>query len=267
MTYENNLSIEKEEIIIVDPIKYIKYGWNRDKSDKNDLIFTPLKNLKFKRKFILNNLPPVIDQDKLGSCTSMSVCNAILYCEMLESTKEIVAKSPLFVYYNTRGIDGNVNEDSGASIRNTIKSINKSGLCSEKKWPYNITQFTEKPTFDCYKEAKEFRKLKYERIIQNVYDIKAAIYSGYPIVFGITIYNSIKKSTVNHSGIIPLSTNDSEILGYSTFLCCGWDDNCRLFNIQTPWGEKWGKKGYGYLSYDYLTNPTLCGDFWKITFK
>ena len=40
--------------------------------------------------------------------------------------------SRLFIYYNEREIEGTINEDSGAMIRDGIKSVNKQGVCPNR---------------------------------------------------------------------------------------------------------------------------------------
>ena len=57
---------------------------------------------------------------------------------------------------------------------------------------------------------------------------------------------------------------DSQIGGHCIILV-SWDDSMRLFGIQNSWGEEWGDKGFGYMSYDYLLKPELASDFWLIS--
>ena len=61
--------------------------------------------------------------------------------------------SRLFIYYNEREMEHTVYSDSGARIRDGIKSVNKQGVCPETVWPYDIEKFTDKPPQDCYKDA------------------------------------------------------------------------------------------------------------------
>lgn len=268
MTYKNDeiSSIEDEGFVIIQPIQYNRYGWNKDNDDTRDIHFIPSDNIVFNRKFSLRkNMPPVLNQGKLGSCTSSSICNAISFCEIINNKNTYRPKSILFNYYNQREMNGYINEDLGASIRNSIKSINKHGVCFEETWPYDITQFTEKPPPNCYKEARNHKIVKYERISPNINDIKSAIISGFPVIFGFIVFDSIEKPTTTRSGIIPIPSSNSKKLGGHCVLCCGWDDSRRLFEIMNSWGTEWGNNGYGWISYDYIINSKLSSDFWKIT--
>jgi len=260
-------SIEQEALVIVNSIKYNRYGCNKDKEDTRDFQYTPPKDITLEHKFTLcEKMPPILNQGKLGSCTANGICNAIRYCEMVEGIDSCKPRSRLFIYYNERDMEGNVNEDLGAQIRDGMKSINTQGACYEETWPYDITQFCEKPTPSCYKEGKEHRAIKYERITQDITHIKHAIQSGFPVVFGFVVFESMERKTVTMSGIIPYPGEGSKQIGGHCVVCCGWDDSRKLFTIMNSWGTKWGNKGYGYLSYDYLSNPDLANDFWKITF-
>jgi len=163
-------------------------------------------------------------------------------------------------------MEGTVEEDKGARIRNGIKSINKLGACFEKTWPYDIIQFTERPSKEAYMEAKAHRALKYHRVDQTEQSLKQAINTGFPVIFGFVVYNSINKETVTRSGIIPIPMSKDAQIGGHCVLLCGWNDSQRLFQIQNSWGENWGVQGFGYMSYDYLLNPELADDFWLVTF-
>ena len=76
-------SIENEEIVIVPPIQYNRYGWNIDKEDDRDFRINTPENITFARSFTLREkMPPILNQGKLGSCTANGICNAIRFCEV-----------------------------------------------------------------------------------------------------------------------------------------------------------------------------------------
>ena len=56
-----------------------------------------------------------------------------------------------------------VDSDSGAQIRDGIKSVAKQGDCPETEWPYVIAKFKTKPPKACYADALKYRMVSYER--------------------------------------------------------------------------------------------------------
>lgn len=55
----------------------------------------------------------------------------------------------------------------------------------------------------------------------------------------------------------------SEEGGHLTALA-GYDDGKDWTILRNSWGIPWGDGGYGYIPYQYLTNPKYAGDFWEI---
>jgi C1A family cysteine protease len=115
--------------------------------------------------------------------------------------------SRLFIYYNERAIEGSVKSDSGAMIRDGIKTLAKQGVCSEKTWPYVISKFSVKPTAACYKEAAQHQITSYERIL-TVDEMRTCLADGYPFVFGFTVYESFESQHVARTGMA-----DAEVEG------------------------------------------------------
>ena len=46
----------------------------------------------------------------------------------------ILVISRLFIYYNERKIENTIDSDSGASLRDGIKTIHNIGVCKEDDW-------------------------------------------------------------------------------------------------------------------------------------
>jgi C1A family cysteine protease len=82
----------------------------------------------------------VEDQGQLGSCTANALAGAL---EFLERKDKVSFEdfSRLFIYYDERAVEHTIKSDSGAMIRDGIKTLAKQGVCSEKKWPYIISKF------------------------------------------------------------------------------------------------------------------------------
>ncbi len=86
-----------------------------------------------------SKFPPAYDQGELGSCTANAIAGAIQFGRRKHKQKPDFIPSRLFIYYNERAMEGTVSVDSGAQIRDGIKSVVKQGACSEKTWPYQIS--------------------------------------------------------------------------------------------------------------------------------
>tara|TARA_B100001287_G_C22533521_1_gene458555 strand:+ start:22 stop:837 length:816 start_codon:yes stop_codon:yes gene_type:complete len=253
------------------------YGWKRDLPDRRDKVVKyeiskeidtgEDKDNNDNTKNIIDlrsKCPPVYNQGKLGSCTANGIAAVYQFDEMKQNNEDIFMPSRLFIYYNERKMEGNVNNDSGASIRDGIKSINKKGVCSEDDWPYDIDVFTEEPPVECYEEAKNHRSLKYQRVKQKEGQLKEALKAGYPVVFGFSVYESFESETVKQTGIVPMPEKDEKMLGGHCVVLVGYNDDKKLWIVRNSWGEEWGDKGYCYFPYEYITDKDLASDFWQV---
>jgi C1A family cysteine protease len=241
------------------------YGWLPDLPDHRDLLYSAIapKVARMPRKVDLQSqCSPVEDQGQLGSCTANSLAGALEFLELKEGT-QLVDLSRLFIYYNERVIEGTVDQDSGAFIRDGIKSLAKQGVCHEKQWPYKISRFKRKPTKPCYKEAKKHRIISYHRI-NTVEEMRSCLAEGYPFVFGFTVYESFESREVAQSGVLDMPKPKEKVVGGHAVMGAGYDDDKERFLIRNSWGSDWGKKGYFTIPYAYLANRNLSDDFWTI---
>ena len=136
--------------------------------------------------------PPVYDQGQLGSCTGNAIAGAIQFDREKQSLKPDFVPSRLFIYYNERVIEGTVSQDSGAQIRDGIKSVAQQGVPAESDWPYDITKFAQKPPSKAYSDAALDKAVSYKRVVQTLAQLKSCLASGYPFVFGFTVYESFE---------------------------------------------------------------------------
>jgi C1A family cysteine protease len=208
--------------------------------------------------------PPVFNQGQLGSCTANAIGNAHRFDQMKQNKGKSFAPSRLFIYYNERDMEGTVGEDSGAMIRDGIKSIAQLGVCDEKDWPYVINKFANKPSASCYTEALEHQALSYQRVTQSLTQMKGCLASGFPFVFGFTVYESFESDAVAKSGDVPLPSQGEQVLGGHAVLAVGYDDKTQRFIVMNSWGTDWGKKGFFTMPYAYLAEGNLADDFWTV---
>lgn len=241
-----------------------KYGWKADTDDPRDkrMKLAPhQKVLPLPTRFSLRSkMPPVYNQDILGSCTNQAVGALFHYRELTDDNPRLVTPSVLFGYYNTRRLEGTVREDSGAEIRNAIKSAATWGLCEDVLWPYKIGKFAVRPPAKAYKQAKLYKAVNYWRVPQDPFALKYSLFADSPVVYGQAWYENFEAPEVLGSGVLPSASG--RVLGGHAILLTGWDDDKRCFEFRNSYGEEWGDGGYGWVDYDFLTNPEQCSDFW-----
>ena len=91
-----------------------------------------------------------------------------------------VSRLFIYYYYNERVIEHTTKSDSGAMIRDGIKTVVKQGLCSERKWPYVISKFSVKPPAACYSEALQHQVTSYQRILTGD-EMRTCLGSGFSL--------------------------------------------------------------------------------------
>jgi C1A family cysteine protease len=131
-----------------------KYGWIPDLPDQRDFTYLKLvaKIPSVPPKVDLRQTcSPIEDQGNLGSCTACALVGNLEFLKF--KTQPSLDFSELFLYYNERAIRHTVNTDSGASLRDGIKTLIKVGDCEEPLWPYVIPEFTERPSPAVYQNA------------------------------------------------------------------------------------------------------------------
>jgi C1A family cysteine protease len=251
--------------------KYI-YNYKRQKDDLRDLYFDQVITSKIAcpPKVDLREtgfVPPVLDQGHLGSCVTNATANALEFCLKKEHGVDF-APSRLYMYYYTRLMEGNPGEDTGCTIRDCMREIHTYGVCDEVSWPYDISKFTIRPNNKCTREGKTHIKgFKYLAVRQSLDKIKQVLAEGFPIVFGVDVYESFESETALKTGDIPMpNTRTERLLGGHAILMTGYSDETKLFTFENSWGEKVGNKGYFTLPYDYVLDSTLSSDFWTIKF-
>ena len=208
--------------------------------------------------------PPVYDQGQLGSCTANAIGGAIEFDQMKQGLAQIFVPSRLFIYYNERAIEGTISSDSGAMMRDGIKTVANQGACPEPMWPYIISKFKIRPTTACYTEGAKHTAVTYQRLVQTLTQMQGRLASGYPFVFGFTVYESFETMAVARTGHAPMPSSREGVVGGHAVCAVGYDDGQRWFICRNSWGTSWGMRGYFTIPYSYLIDDNLSADFWTI---
>lgn len=202
-------------------------------------------------------LPAPLDQGPLGACTF----NAIALALKVELALDELP-SRLMGYYNERAIEGTVLEDSGAMISDGFQTLVDLGVCRESLWPYDVSRFAERPSFEAYEDAANHRVLRGAyRIPDDQYRtlaVCAAIASGSLVVWGTELDGAFEDLT---PGDTWLGVRGIPIGGHAMVLHA-YDGYGARFKTRSSWGD-WCDGGSAWVSAGAVMSPAA-SDFWVV---
>jgi C1A family cysteine protease len=235
--------------------------WVPDKLDSRDYKYQLTTKSSPNSVDLRSYCSPIENQGSLGSCTGQAIAGAIELLNKRNGNYRDISR--LFIYYYERLILGTVNYDSGAYIRDGIKSTNKYGASLESYWPYNIKKYRQEPIIEAKNDALNRKVTRYERIT-NLEGFIDALSNGYPIIMGFNVYTSFMSSTVTRTGVMPYpNTKREKLLGGHAVLIVGYIKSKKVLIARNSWGTSWGDKGYFYMPFDIIS-PSMSDDYWII---
>jgi hypothetical protein len=255
----------------------MEIGFSKDRNRPSLLLTSPPTGKLPERIDLQPFMSPIEDQGQIGSCTAQTVIGLVEYLQ-ISMFGQYVDASRLFLYKATRDLL-QLEGDSGAYIRETIKAAAMFGVCPEQYWEYREEAFDDEPSAFCYSFAANYKRMSYYRL-QNLDEIKRSIAQGYPVALGFTCYESIDGPEVSRTGIIPYPVKGERVVGGHAVLAVGYADDPDAKKkkrideggliIRNSWGTSWGADGYGFLPYSYIlgghrSRPPLSEDYWTMT--
>lgn len=261
---KNLLTTNMKQLLRPDGIA--KYHWVRDLPDHRDHMFTAVAPTLPASVDLRTYASPIEDQGQLGSCTGNAIAGAIELIDKKGNKRLDVSR--LFIYYEERVLEGSVNYDAGAYIRDGIKVCYTKGAPLESLWPYNIRKWATKPPTAAYSDALNRKVTGYQRCA-NFTAVKNALALGNPVVIGFDVYESFEQGAwqyANGSGLMPYpNTSTEQILGGHAVCLVGYNDSTQRFICRNSWGTSWADKGYFYMPYQVIQNTGMSSDFWVIS--
>jgi C1A family cysteine protease len=248
------------------PSAFGAYGWQPQLPDLRDARLSIPATTALPSEVDLSatpDMPPVYDQGQLESCTANALAAAVDFDNHLQ-TKQFLTPSRLWIWYQERLMEGHVDQNVGAQLRDGAKVVAKLGVCRESVWPYDPASFAQAPPQQDYTDALQDRVLKYAAVPQDLWSLKSVLASGRPIVLGITVYSELESPQVAATGIVPMPNPGDKVVGGHAVVLVGYNDAVDRFLVRNSWGTGWGKQGYFELPYLYVTSPSLAGDFWVL---
>jgi len=278
----------------------------RAETKKIDVTSTEIQNtvkqqLKNKVDLRADINSAIIQQGLLNSCSACALAIAV-EAKFKRENKEFVNDgvkttnaSQMFIYYNEREIEGKVDINATVFIRNGIKSLFNSGICSDKLWPYPkdalpeyvieamntgtssdvqqavgkaVKQYqkevqvviSETPSPSAIAQAKKHRISRYASLsIENGLDeLKHALSKGLPFVFGMMV--PVGFFITPETGLFKMPSKDTKRLGGHAMIAVGFDDQKQHFIVRNSYGVDFGDNGYCYIPYEFFTSSYPTAD-------
>jgi C1A family cysteine protease len=240
-----------------------KYSWRPEIPDHRDHTFSLTAPSLPKYIAPLGSSNIVVDQGHLGSCTGNAVTTAL---EISLNTQETYSR--LMTYYNGRMIEGTVEYDAGAQIRDVIKGVQMYGISTETKWPYDISKFAEHPSNDAYANAMTLLpKIGSYQRLNTLMDVKVAIAHKLPVIFGFAVPDYFESPGVARDAWVNFPKSTTNIIGGHAVCAVGYDERggVPFMWARNSWGKNWGIGGDFKMPYTWFTDPSkLVDDMWVI---
>lgn len=193
---------------------------------------------------------PVENQGQINSCTANAAVGALEY---LYRKRDGVAPelSRMFVYFNSRRLNGTIQQDTGARISEAMGAVLAYGACRAELWPYAPELFAQQPPQPVYLDAMGHEALQFARV-PGVDGAVRALAAGLPVVFG-TFLPKRCYDEAAQTGRMPPTTpaerNASAPPMGHAMLLVGYDLDAKELLVRNSWGAEWGEQGYCRLGF------------------
>lgn len=213
---------------------------------------------------VIQWLPPIKDQGPIGSCTAQAAGAAreVLTSKVGHQPQPL---SELWLYYETRRKFWDINEDSGAYLREAMAIVRGRGVALEIDWPYVASRWRDPPPAASYGPALNYRNVNYYRIA-NLNEMIACIAAGWPFVFGFPIHPNFQEA--EETGIVPLP-NSSLVLGWHAVLAYGYRTDPAAvgggwLDARNSWGTVFGSDATLHFPWQFIRTRAALGDVWAL---
>lgn len=237
-------------------------GYSPDLADFRDIPYVKPNAPVAPSANLFAGMPPIWSQLNGGTCVGHGVNRNVEYVFRKNGQLDFMP-SRLLTYYNARLFEGTESYDSGAQIRDGIKAVASYGVADEAEWAYDLSNINTRPPQNVYDDAAKHLAISYYRLDPDLDQIRACINEGFPIVFGMTVYESFESAQTAQTGDVKVPAPGEAPIGGHCMVGSGYDDSTRFVDVDNSWGENWGRGGRCRIPYQLFTDGTV-SDIWTI---
>ncbi|MBI3705959.1 MAG: DUF4384 domain-containing protein [Rhizobiales bacterium] len=221
---------------------------------------------------LTSRMPFPGDQGRLGSCQAWATAYAARsYYTAKNEARDLRESqnvpSPNYVFHLAR--DLNKSCDAGSNVLKTVEILKK-GALSLAEYPYS-SECAAPPPPQVVAKASDFRVLGYQKVdFKNLDDIKGQLYRSNPVIISFassfgggpavspnstapaTPFTRLKGDQTYNDPSIDFRGKDESKFGWHAMVIAGYDDRRQAFRLVNSWGQRWGDRGYLWLSYDLV---------------
>lgn len=215
----------------------------RDSMDFRDLIYRPALIALAPRLVPERRRLVILDQEDQGACTGFGLAAVVNFLEWERNPARPRRVSPRMLYEMALRHDQWPGQDyEGSSARGAMKGWFKSGVCSERAWPWD----RDAPGFltaERQRDALEVRLGAYYRVMPRRSDLHAALCEVGAVFASAAVHRGWEAP---EDGVIPFDPAWPEEGGHA-FAIVGYTDAGLL--VQNSWGPDWGGLRVGRTRY------------------
>lgn len=218
-----------------------KFLLNIEKSpvDKRDFVAETIypDNVDYPDELDLRpDLQDIRNQGSQGTCSAQVAACMKEYQEYkLQKLAGVEGKmSPQFVY--------NLREEpdyQGMTPRETMKILQKTGVCREAIYPYGTVEYPDAITEDAYLDASGFKIESYAQV-STIEGLKKALYKDGVCYICFPVFNESARMWKAAQGETNKGGHAMAVVGY----------NKQGFIIRNSWGKSWADNGYTIYPYE-----------------
>lgn len=262
----NRLSKNRKRISKKPSIKSLKFNINQDAKDERDYELAKLTTIVGETDLpnyidLRNYCTPIKNQLTLSCCGGYGGGSAWEIMKNISQNQMGTTSgwdiSELYIYYNTRALMGTINQDSGVTLRELCKAIVEQGCSLEYLCPYDISKFTQKPSWINYWLKNITGVDSYYRC-NTIHELHIALSKKLPVVIGMVVHEGFYK---NKKGTVYSEVTGNKLGGHCMTVVA-IDNNKRKILLRNSWGDSWCDNGYIWVSYEVFNQTTF--DMWVL---